>query len=158
MCKRCWWLYFLTVDHSRVKLSLITSKHDTSYINASFIKVRKRICVYTFIHKENYTLIRLNKTCSNDNCQNQEDCHLFCIYFRECWALGCILPHKARCQTLCLTSGGCCGNTTYRWELDYVVYNYFTHIPLPVENRFNLLDELWSDSRRNVHTMKSKCL
>jgi len=47
-------MYFLTVDHSRVKLSLIKSKHDTDYINASFIKVRwlyaRKISCYVHIH------------------------------------------------------------------------------------------------------------
>lgn len=32
-------LHLPSVDHSRVKLSLTTSKNDNDYINASFIKV-----------------------------------------------------------------------------------------------------------------------
>lgn len=33
---------FLSVDHSRVKLNFTTSKNDSDYINASFIRVNRR--------------------------------------------------------------------------------------------------------------------
>lgn len=44
MLKSAQWLCFSTVDHSRVKLSLITSKNDTDYINANFIQVCELYC------------------------------------------------------------------------------------------------------------------
>lgn len=44
MLKRVQWLFFPTVDHSRVKLSLNTSKNDTDYINANFIRVCELYC------------------------------------------------------------------------------------------------------------------
>lgn len=41
---------FASVDHSRVKLTLTTSKNDTDYINANFIKVcQQRTCTAAYL-------------------------------------------------------------------------------------------------------------
>lgn len=41
---------FASVDHSRVKLTLTTSKNDTDYINANFIKVcQQRTCAAAYL-------------------------------------------------------------------------------------------------------------
>lgn len=38
-------LYCMSVDHSRVKVTLKTSNQDTDYINANFIKVLNTFCL-----------------------------------------------------------------------------------------------------------------
>lgn len=88
-------ILLLSVDHSRVKLSFTTSKNDSDYINASFIKVNRQrphvqLCQLTY--KDSVPASR------------------------GCPAPLSTLPLRARCPTPCWTSSGCSGSTTQRYE------------------------------------------
>lgn len=107
----------VSVDHSRVKLTLTTSKNDADYINANFIKVCQQ-CTGTQRHIQlllQYLPLLAHaksQVCELSNQLLLITLTLGCVsVLREYQVLGHILRPRVLYPTLYWTSWGCFGST-----------------------------------------------